>query len=96
MQIETVEIAQNFMTLSYPTKWLLAAYGEKQIRHGNHPVLNWMAHNVVAVADPANNQKPDKSRSREKIDGMVALIMGLDRATRHIIEEPADEEDMVW
>jgi len=27
--------------------------------------------------------KPDKSKSTEKIDGMVALIMGLDRAERH-------------
>lgn len=33
--------------------------------------------------DPAGNIKPDKSKSIEKIDGMVALIMGLDRAIRN-------------
>jgi phage terminase large subunit-like protein len=27
--------------------------------------------------------KPDKARSTEKIDGMVALIMAIDRAMRH-------------
>ncbi len=53
------------------------------IAHGDNPVLTWMAHNLVAMRDPAGNLKPDKRRSREKIDGMVALIMALDRATRH-------------
>jgi phage terminase large subunit-like protein len=32
--------------------------------------------------DPAGNIKPDKEKSSEKIDGAVALIMALDRATR--------------
>ena len=27
--------------------------------------------------DPAGNIKPDKQRSREKIDGIVALVMAL-------------------
>ena len=31
--------------------------------------------------DPAGNLKPDKQRSREKIDGIVAAIMALGRAT---------------
>ena len=54
-----------------------------ELAHGNNPVLTWMADNLVAREDPAGNIKPDKEKSREKIDGMVALIMGLDRATRH-------------
>jgi phage terminase large subunit-like protein len=41
-----------------------------------------MANNLVATQDPAGNIKPDKARSTEKIDGMVSLIMGLDRAIR--------------
>ena len=41
-----------------------------------------MADNVVARMDPAGNIKPDKEKSAEKIDGIVALIMGIDRAIR--------------
>ncbi|HEX7407370.1 MAG TPA: hypothetical protein VF515_06930, partial [Candidatus Binatia bacterium] len=41
--ILTVEIQQTFMHLSHPTKFLLGAYLDQKIRHGNHPVLNWMA-----------------------------------------------------
>jgi phage terminase large subunit-like protein len=32
--------------------------------------------------NPAGNWKPSKKKSRERIDGIVALIMALDRASR--------------
>ena len=54
-----------------------------RIIHGGNPVLRWMAGNVVAEVDAAENIKPSKKKSTEKIDGIVALIMGLDRAIRH-------------
>jgi phage terminase large subunit-like protein len=37
----------------------------------------------MVVQDAAGNVKPDKQKSRERIDGIVATIMALDRATRH-------------
>jgi phage terminase large subunit-like protein len=52
----------------------------RQLRHGGHPVLRWMADNLVLRTDAAANVKPDKQRSTEKIDGMVALVMALGRA----------------
>ena len=69
--------------MSPPMKELERLVISHQIAHGNNPVLNWMADNVVASMDAAGNIKPDKERSREKIDGIVALLMGLDRAMRH-------------
>jgi phage terminase large subunit-like protein len=33
--------------------------------------------------DPAGNIKPDKEKSVEKIDGIVATIMALDRCIRN-------------
>ena len=38
---------------------------------------------MVVRQDENGNLKPDKGKSTEKIDGMVALIMALDRATRN-------------
>jgi phage terminase large subunit-like protein len=78
-----VQFGQGFASMSAPFKEFEKLILSHRIAYGNNPVLNWMAHNIVAVTDPANNQKPDKSKSREKIDGVVALIMALDRATRH-------------
>ena len=50
--------------------------------HGGHPVLRWMMDNIFIKTDPAGNIKPDKEKSTEKIDGVVATIMALDRALK--------------
>jgi phage terminase large subunit-like protein len=78
-----VEFGQGFASMSPPMKELERLVMSHKIAHGNNPVLNWMADNVVANLDAAGNIKPDKEKSREKIDGIVALLMGLDRAIRH-------------
>lgn len=77
-----VQFGQGFGSMSSPMKELERLIVDKQIRHGDHPVLSWMAENVIARVDPAGNIKPDKEKSPEKIDGIVALIMALDRAIR--------------
>ena len=41
-----------------------------------------MMDNIFIRTDPAGNIKSDKEKSTEKIDGAVAMIMGLDRAIR--------------
>ncbi len=53
------------------------------IHHGGNPVLRWMADNVAVKQDPAGNLKPDKAASQGKIDGIVALLMALDRLERN-------------
>lgn len=78
-----VAFGQGFASMSPPMKELERFVLSKKIRHGGNPVLTWMADNVVARVDPSGNQKPDKEKSREKIDGIVALIMALDLALRH-------------
>ena len=65
-----------------PTKELLRLVLGRGISHGGNPVLRWMADNVTVEQDAAGNVKPSKGKSREKIDGIVACIMGLDRALR--------------
>ena len=78
-----VQFGQGFASMSAPMKELEKLILSHKLAHGNNPVLAWMADNLVAAVDPAGNIKPDKQRSIEKIDGMVALIMALDRALRH-------------
>ncbi len=78
-----VGFGQGFQSMSGPTKELLRIVLDKRLRHGGNPVLRWMADNLVVRTDPAGNVKPDKEKSREKIDGIVAGIMGLDRALRN-------------
>lgn len=78
-----VQFGQGFKSMNPPMQDLERMIPKQQISHGNNPVLTWMADNLVARLDPAGNMKPDKAKSREKIDGIVALIMALDLALRH-------------
>ena len=81
-----VEFGQGFASMSAPTKELMMLLLSKKIRHGGNPVLRWMAGNAVTRQDPAGNIKIDKQRSSEKVDGLVALVMALDRAIKHNIQ----------
>ena len=79
---EIVDFRQGYASMSAPTKELLRLVLAGSLRHGGNPVLRWMADNMVVTQDPAGNLKPAKDRSTERIDGMVALVMAIDRATR--------------
>jgi phage terminase large subunit-like protein len=78
-----IPIRQGMASMAAPTAELMRMTLDRRIRHGVNPVLRWMANNMVVRQDENGNLKPDKGKSTEKIDGMVALIMGLDRATRN-------------
>ena len=82
MGFNVVPMGQGFASMSPPTKELMKLTLEKRIAHGGHPVLRWNMDNIFIRTDPAGNIKADKSKSTEKIDGAIAMIMALDRAIR--------------
>ena len=67
--------------MSAPTKELERLILEKRLAHNGHEVLRWNIDNLVVETDAAGNIKPSKRKATEKIDGVVALIMSLSRAT---------------
>lgn len=82
-----VPFGQGFASMSAPTKELEKLIIGGKLRHGNNPVLRWMASNVSVETDAAGNMKPSKSKSNEKIDGITGLVMGIGRA---IAGDPED------
>jgi len=88
-----VPFGQGFKDMSPPTKELMRLTLEGKIAHGGHPVLRWMMDNVHVRTDPAGNLKPDKEKSTERIDGVVAAVMALDRAIR-VGAEPEQTESI--
>jgi phage terminase large subunit-like protein len=81
-----VPMGQGYASMNAPTQELMKLVLEQKIRHGGHPVLRWMADCVTVKQDPAGNikpVKPDRRTSGKRIDGIVSLIMGIDRAIRH-------------
>jgi len=85
-----VPVRQGFATLSPPSKEFEKYTLSATLFHGGHPVLRWMAGNTATEEDAAGNIKPSKIRSSEKIDGIVASIMALDRWIRAEPEAAGD------
>lgn len=71
---------QGFASMSGPTKEFEKLYIAGRLVHGGHPILSWMASHVAVESDAAENLKPTKEKSGDRIDGIVATIMGLGRA----------------
>lgn len=78
--LNPVPFGQGFASMSGPTKELEKLILAGKIRHDGNEVLRWMVSNTTVNQDAAGNLKPDKQKSSEKIDGVVALIMALGRA----------------
>lgn len=78
-----IPFGMGYKDMSPPTKEFYKLLMEGNIQHGGNPVLRWMAGNVVVETDAAENIKVTKAKSPEKIDGIVATIMALDRAIRN-------------
>lgn len=87
-----IPMGMGFKDQSPPMKELYKLLLEGKFIHGGNPVLRWMAGNVVAEIDAAENIKPSKKKSTEKIDGIVAWIMALDRCIRHEMQGSVYDE----
>jgi len=79
--VNMVMFGQGYRSMSAPSKQLEALVMGRKLHHGGNPVLRWMASNVAIESDPAANIKPSKKKSTEKIDGIVATVMAIARAT---------------
>lgn len=68
---------QGYGSMSAPTREFEKLVLTGRIEHFGNPVLRWMLASTFVKSDPAGNIKPDKERSTQKIDGIVASIMAL-------------------
>jgi phage terminase large subunit-like protein len=86
-----IEVGQTVKNFSEPMKWLEALVLEGRFHFDGDPVLTWMVSNVVCHRDAKDNIFPRKEREENKIDGVVALIMCLNRAINEAPETNIDD-----
>jgi phage terminase large subunit-like protein len=60
--------------------------------HNGDPVLSWMASNVIRHPDKKDNIYPNKENPENKIDGVIGLLMALNREIRHREDTSVYEE----
>jgi phage terminase large subunit-like protein len=73
---EIVDISQG-KALSPAAKEFERLMSAGLLRHNDNPVLSWMAGNVTAFVDANENVALSKSKSIDKIDGIVGAVMGI-------------------
>jgi phage terminase large subunit-like protein len=83
-----VKVRQGHGSLGEGTKKMADLVVLGLFNHLGNPVLAWNAKNARGRTDVNANICPDKKRSREKIDGVVASIIAISRA----IAQPGKRE----
>ena len=90
MGLTCVSINQGDVAMTPPTKRLMEMVLRKEIATNLNPVLRWMVSNVIVRVGPTGLIKPDKSKNREKIDGISALL----DAIAHAMLQPSEQAPM--
>ena len=76
--VQTVDVRPTVVNFSEAMKWLEAFVTDQRL-HFNCPVLTWMIANVEVKVDFKDNIYPRKSAPNRKIDGVIALLMAINR-----------------
>lgn len=94
---ELEDFGQGYKSMSPAIKIFETKLIEGTMRHDGNPCLTWCASNVVALQDPTEAKKYDKSRSIGRIDGIIAAVMAcgiLEEAPETSIYEGMTKEEM--
>jgi phage terminase large subunit-like protein len=75
-----VEFPQNAANMAPATDEFVTAVHDYRVHHNNNPMTNWCVSNLVARKNTGKLPVPTKQKPQNKIDGAIALIMGIGRA----------------
>jgi len=84
------EYSQGIRNMSEPTKKLESMIVGAEIDLRGDPVLRWMLGNVAIYEDANENVKIHKSKSSNKVDGVVALINAIGGWMAFVADEQKD------
>jgi len=77
--LDMVEVRPTVLNFSEPMKWWEALVKAGRFHHDGNEIMTWMVSNVVVKYDQKDNIYPRKERVENKIDGPVAVCIGLNR-----------------
>lgn len=82
IDLPMVEFIPGFKSYAPAVDAFERAVLDKRMQHNANPLMRWQAGNVIIETDPAGNRKPTKSKSLDRIDGIVTAIMACGLAER--------------
>lgn len=96
---EVQDHLQTMRAMTFPTHSFEDLVLEHRLRHGDDPVLKWMAGNAVVIQGGDDMIKVVKDKSPDRIDGIVAAIMAIGQlllAGSEEFEESQRSESFVY
>lgn len=78
-----IAFGQGFASMASPVRAMERLVLSKNIVHDKNPILRWCMSNVILKVDAAGNAKADKSKSRERIDLVIASLMALEESSKN-------------
>jgi phage terminase large subunit-like protein len=94
VSLPLVDWGQGFKDMAPAVDTLEAAILDGKLRHGMNPLLTWNMSNTVIEQDAAGNRKLSKRRSKEKIDGIVALAQAMGLFAREEVKPVFSAENV--
>ncbi|WP_246860481.1 terminase TerL endonuclease subunit, partial [Vibrio crassostreae] len=92
--LEIEPCGQGFQSMSPPSKEFERWVKLGRVRFDGNPVITWAISNITLEMDAAGNIKPNKAKSANKIDPVIALLMAF-RTYMMDYEEGGDISDEV-
>lgn len=89
------EFAQRPMFMSPAMREFESALAGARVHHDGNPILMWMLGNVEVKETPGEIIFPRKANAKAKIDGVTALLMGVNRCMMHENQETSIERQGV-
>ena len=75
--------SQSFGSMNGAVKTMERLMLNGELVHDKHPILRWCMSNVILKMDAQGNCMPNKAKSKEKIDCVVAGLMALEETSKH-------------
>jgi phage terminase large subunit-like protein len=83
--LRLVPWGQGYASMTPAVEALEGSVLQRKLIHDGNPVLTWNISNAMTISDPAGGRKLDKSKTRFRIDGAVALAMALGLKSRDTV-----------
>lgn len=85
--LPVMEYRQGFGNMNEPSVLMEQMVAAHEMKHGGNPVMRWMAGNVAVRINGDGYIRPDKPKSTERIDGIVASIIAIGMSIKSEAEE---------
>jgi phage terminase large subunit-like protein len=94
--LRMVPWGQGYASMTQAVEALEISVMDRKLVHSGHPCLTWNVSNAISISDAAGNRKLDKSATRFRIDGVVAMAMAIGLKSKDMkeIEGPSVYENM--